>query len=46
MRDTLFGLGLVTFVLFGSALDSQGVGLWLALAGVLVGMSLMVIASE
>lgn len=46
MRDALFGLGLAAFFVFGCALDSTGWGFWIAVAGVLSSMVLMVIASE
>lgn len=44
-RDTLFLLGLAAFCLFGCALDSQGLGFWLAAGGVIGGITAMILAS-
>lgn len=39
--DTLLFAGFALIFLFGSALDSEGLGLWLAAAGVLAGIALI-----
>lgn len=46
MRDLLFGLGLACIAIFGSALDSQGWAGWVAMAGVLGGLGLMVLGGD
>ena len=44
--DKLLFAGLTLIFLFGSALDSEGLGLWLAVAGVLAGCVLLFFAGE
>lgn len=41
MRDTCLVLGWVAVALFGSCLDSEGLAGWVAVAGVLAGLGLM-----
>ena len=46
MRDISLFLGLVILVLFGSALDSEGLAGWAAVGGVLAGLVLLFIGGK